>query len=98
MPCSGRRGRGWTRDGGGIGHPGGSERSTGRRSPDRPDPTAAADRAHQHGLSGRHGIDAPGTVNDEPEVTMTGLPSFSVMSTRTWVPWPAERLLRLVPP
>ena len=41
----------------------------------------------------------PATENGVPEVTMTWLPSFSVMSTRTVVAsWGAVRLVRDVPP
>ncbi len=41
----------------------------------------------------------PATVNGVAEVTMTRLPSFSVMSTRTDVfSCPAESVLSVVPP
>ncbi len=42
---------------------------------------------------------APETVNAEPEVTMTVLPSFSVRATRTWVEaWLDDRPATDVPP
>ena len=47
--------------------------------------------------AGRPGV--PDTVNAEPEVTMTVLPSFSVSATRTWVPsWAGDRPASDVPP
>ena len=41
------------------------------------------DRVHEHGLSAaRRRSEVPATLNGEPEVTITELPSFSVMATR----------------
>jgi len=44
-------------------------------------------------------IEVPGTVNDDPDLTMTEFPSFSVRATRTGcASWPAVRDERVVPP